>query len=329
MSISISAVTLSAAIVVAGNSIAGTVHLNAVPTFDVVAAVAVLPATAGTVPAHVTIRKGCQSATFTLAAAPSVTAATSAVVNANYNTTAQAAFAVHPAPVPTFVDDFNSGTLNKANWIVSNYTAGNYGGAGSDVTFTSSNIDMSQGMLRMELNQPTASISTGAEIQSKLTFGYGTYITVMRMASTSATANGAGGTVSGSDSSIFSYINNSESEIDTEFCANTPGLINYTNWDTLAKNQWTRTEHRQSSRRVSHLQDGVGTGADSVVHRQRPFGNTHFKCALHTSLHHVQLLGHEPHKLGRSGYAGRRALLLREERELYPCILSRLPKFQG
>lgn len=239
MSISITAVTLSAAIVVAGNSITGTIHLNAVPTFDVVAAVAVIPATAGMVSAHVTIPKGSQTATFTLAAPASVTAATSAVVNANYNTTAQASYTIHPAPVPTFVDDFNSGTLNKLNWIVSNYSASNYGGAGSDVTFTSSNIDMSEGMLRMELNQPTATISTGAEIQSKQTFGYGTYITVMRMASTAATATAVGSTVSGSDSSIFSYINNSESEIDTEFCGNTPGLINYTNWDTLAKNQWS------------------------------------------------------------------------------------------
>lgn len=238
MSISITAVTLASAIVVSGNSITGTIHLNAVPTFDVVVSVAVLPATSGSVPAKVTIPKGCQTGTFQLKGS-SVTLSTPAVVNVNYNTTAQAAFAVHPAPVPTFVDNFNGPTLNTANWIVSNWTSKNYGGAGSDVTFTSSNIDLSQGMLRMELTQPTATTSTGAEIQSKQTFGYGTYTTVMRMSSTSSTASGAGGTVSGSDSSIFSYINNSESEIDTEFCANTPGLINYTNWDTLSKNQWT------------------------------------------------------------------------------------------
>lgn len=238
MSISISAVTLSAAIVVSGSSLTGTIHLNAVPTFDVVASVALLPVTSGTVPAHVTIPKGCQSATFQLTAG-SVTISTSATVNVNYNTTAQASFAVHPAPVPTFVDNFNGPALNKDNWIVSNWTSYNYGGAGSDVTFTSSNIDLSQGMLRMELNQPTATVSTGAEIQSKQTFGYGTYTTVMRMASTSPTASGAGGTVSGSDSSIFNYINSSQTEIDTEFCANTPGIINYTNWDTLSKNQWT------------------------------------------------------------------------------------------
>src|SRR5277367_5857595 len=103
MSISITAVTLSAAVVVSGSSITGTIHLNAVPTFDVVASVAVLPATSGTVPAHVTICKGQQSATFSLVGG-SVTAAAPATVNVNYNTTAQAAFAVHPAPVRTFVD---------------------------------------------------------------------------------------------------------------------------------------------------------------------------------------------------------------------------------
>ena len=154
MSISISAVTLSAAVVVSGASITGTIHLSAVPTFDVVASVAVLPAAEATVPAHVTICKGQQSATFTLTGA-SVTAATPATVNVNYNTTAQATFSVHPAPVPTFVDTFSGPTLSS-NWIISNYTASNYGGAGSDVTFTSSNIDLSQGLLRMELNQPTA-----------------------------------------------------------------------------------------------------------------------------------------------------------------------------
>jgi len=240
MSISITAVTLSAAVVVAGGSLTATVHLNAIPTFDVVASIAILPAAdAALAPKTITIPKGCQTGSFSITTSTAVTAEASAVVNANYNTTQQAAFTITPAPKPTFVDNFTGPTLNTANWIVSNYTANNYGGAGSDVTFTSSNIDFSQGMLRMELNVPTATISTGAEIQSKQTFGYGTYTTVMRMASTSATAAGAGGTVSGSDSSIFSYINNSESEIDTEFCGNTPGLINYTNWDTLAKNQWT------------------------------------------------------------------------------------------
>ena len=239
MSISITAVTLSVATVVGGGSLTATIHLNAVPTFDVVASVAILPAgDVALAPKTVTIPKGSQTGSFSITTA-ALTAEATAIVNANYNTTEQASFTITPAPKPTFVDDFNSGTLNKANWIVSNWTSYNYGGAGSDVTFTSSNIDLSQGMLRMELNVPTATASTGAEIQSKQTFGYGTYETVMRMASTSATANGAGGTVSGSDSSIFSYINNSESEIDTEFCANTPGIINYTNWDTLAKNQAT------------------------------------------------------------------------------------------
>ena len=238
MSINISAVTLSSATVVAGNSVTGTIHLNAIPTFDVVAAVAALPASEATVPAHVTIPKGSQTATFSIAASSAVTTAANVIINVNYNTTQQATLAIHPAPVPTFVDNFNTGHLSS-NWIVSNYTAGNYGGAGSTVTFTSANIDMSQGCLRMELVVPSATTSSGAEIQSKQTFGYGTYQSVMRMASTSGIAGGAGGTVSGSDSGIFSYIDQSETEIDTEFCANTPGLINYTNWDTLSKNQWS------------------------------------------------------------------------------------------
>jgi endo-1,3-1,4-beta-glycanase ExoK len=138
-----------------------------------------------------------------------------------------------PGPVPTFSDNFNEQGLDLTKWIVSNWTSKNYAGAGSDVTFSPNNISVSQGMLRLELDQPTASTSVGAELQSKQTFGYGTYEFRARMSSTSPIYDGAGKTLSGSDSAMFCFINNSQTEIDIEFCGNTPGIINLTNWLTL------------------------------------------------------------------------------------------------
>lgn len=144
---------------------------------------------------------------------------------------------IPPTPIPpgaTFSDTFSSGSLDTSKWIVSNWTSNNYAGAGSNVTWTPGNLDFSEGLLRMMLTQPTASTSTCGEIQSKQTFGFGTYTSVMRQSSTAASATAAGSVVSGSDSAIFSYINNSQTEIDTEFVGNYPNGLYYTNWDTLS-----------------------------------------------------------------------------------------------
>lgn len=93
----------------------------------------------------------------------------------------------------------------------------------------------------MTLTQPSSGVSTGAELQSVKTYGFGTYTVVMRQSSTASTATATGSVVeSGSDSAFFLFINNSQTEIDIEFCGNTPGNIWLTNWDTL--NAKTNTE---------------------------------------------------------------------------------------
>jgi endo-1,3-1,4-beta-glycanase ExoK len=139
----------------------------------------------------------------------------------------------------TFTETFSEGALNTNVWIASDWVSDNYAAAGSNVTWTPNNASLSQGMLQLTLEQPTAGTSTCAELQSKETFGYGTFEFVMRMSSTSPTPNGSGSVESGSDSAAFLFINNSQTELDIEFCGNTPGNINLTNWDTLSAHQTT------------------------------------------------------------------------------------------
>jgi beta-glucanase (GH16 family) len=94
------------------------------------------------------------------------------------------------ASKPTFEDDFNTGVLNPNVWIVSNWNAPGGG------VFRPANIDMSQGLLRINVTQIENSddsiSSVGGEIQTKATFGYGIYEWTMRMSSTSPTKGGAG-----------------------------------------------------------------------------------------------------------------------------------------
>ena len=254
--IQVASVILSAASVVSGGSLTCTVKLNVAPTFAVVASIGADPAADVLVPSTVTFAKGQQSASFAVDS-KTVKATTTVTIYVNYNVTGHASFTITPSatpptptptptptPVPpvgtpTFSDTFSGGSLNTENWIVSNWTSDNYAGAGNNVTFSPSAISLSEGMLQMILTQPTSGTSTGAELQSKSTFGFGTYQVVMRMSSTAATSTAAGSVESGSDSAFFSFINNSQTEIDIEFCGNTPGNIWLTNWDTTNLKTYT------------------------------------------------------------------------------------------
>lgn len=83
-------------------------------------------------------------------------------------------------------------------------------------TFQTGNVDLSQGMLALKLTEVAggSATSTGAEVRSVNTYGFGTYSCTMRASSASTTPNGAGSEASGSVSSCFSFINNSQTEID-------------------------------------------------------------------------------------------------------------------
>lgn len=137
---------------------------------------------------------------------------------------------------PTFQDLFNytsstSSAFTKV-WHVSTYLGTNYAGAGSNVQFATSNVTFpvdpvtGQPCLCLTLSQSSASASSGAEILSVQTFGYGTYEFCSRMGSSSSTPNGTGSAVSGGVSSTFLISNNNGGtagyvEIDAPECEGT------------------------------------------------------------------------------------------------------------
>lgn len=132
----------------------------------------------------------------------------------------------------TFCDTFNEGTLDTTKWQTNAFTQNNYAGAGSNFTSTGANCDLTTGMLRSTLTQPTASISTGCELQSKLSFGYGTYTWSIRASTTSTTPLGAGTTQSGQISTGFIIDGGTSiTEIDSpEIEGQFPKQIEFTNW---------------------------------------------------------------------------------------------------
>jgi beta-glucanase (GH16 family) len=69
--------------------------------------------------------------------------------------------------------------------------------------------------------------------------GYGTYVWVARATSTSATPDGAGTAVSGTVFDVFSFINDSESEIDFEYEGQSPSMLEMTNYSTVKHQQTT------------------------------------------------------------------------------------------
>lgn len=160
-----------------------------------------------TILASVTVLKGQTSATFTIVT-KAVTANFTETIWGNYGVTQHASFPINPAvpapnPVPTpiptpvpsrsgslastlgtptFSDDFNYIGVSEAsflkNWVPQIYTHKNYAGAGSNFETLASNITFpvngAAPCLCLTLQQPSASTSTGAEILSAQSFGYGT-----------------------------------------------------------------------------------------------------------------------------------------------------------
>jgi beta-glucanase (GH16 family) len=94
-------------------------------------------------------------------------------------------------------------------------------------------LDFSEDMLRIGVEQARGPdgvvVSKGGAIQSKQVFGFGTYTVVMRQSSTAVTSLGKGLKQSGSVSSCFLYLSNSESEIDIEYPSD-KDVVFATNW---------------------------------------------------------------------------------------------------
>jgi len=221
--VSLSSISLSATSVVGGNPLIGTVHLTAPAPLEGVVVTLVVddPSDSGAqcvVPVSVLVPAGATSASFAIQTS-AVSSNLTMSISGTYGVTRRASFVLtdadsaptpdqsespeNPTKPPTFVDYFNNGKLDTSKWVVSNYESNNYAGGGSNVTFSAGNIDLSGGNLRMELTQPTSGTSTGAEITTKLSFGYGTYEFSMRAGSTSPSSSGTGKTESGQISSTF------------------------------------------------------------------------------------------------------------------------------
>lgn len=126
---------------------------------------------------------------------------------------------IRPLPAGSFEETFSTGILNPSVWTVSNYSGSIGSNTGHVASFSSANVDLSQGMLRLKLDQAGTSgnyTSSGAEIYTQQSFGYGTYRFIFRASSTSVTPYGSGSAVEGTISGLFNFVNNSETEIDFE-----------------------------------------------------------------------------------------------------------------
>jgi endo-1,3-1,4-beta-glycanase ExoK len=163
-----------------------------------------------------------------------------------------ATLAQNPAPTgyhegaatPTFQETFSGGSLDKTKWFIDTGKApGNIAGVNTG-TLSADHVDLSTGMLRLKLTQSVSgglATSTGAEIRSKQLFGYGTYVWMARAGSTSATPRGAGSAVSGTVTDVFTFINDSETEIDFEYQGQSPATLEMTNYSTTSHSQSSST----------------------------------------------------------------------------------------
>jgi endo-1,3-1,4-beta-glycanase ExoK len=128
--------------------------------------------------------------------------------------------------------------LSGKKWTISDWFAPGYRPGEHQGYYESGNVLVAGGYLVMRLWQepgsvdgnPDGVISHGAHIATKQKYGYGTYEWRMRMSSTATSPAGAGDPVSGSVSAGFSYVNNSETEIDFEFGGHAPDTLSMGNW---------------------------------------------------------------------------------------------------
>jgi hypothetical protein len=141
-----------------------------------------------------------------------------------------------------FTDNFNGGSLDLSKWQIDTGGApGTIGGVNTG-SFSSSNVDLSQGVLALKVTQTGAApvTSVGAEVRAVNSLGFGNYRWKMRAASTATSPFGTGSAVSGQISSSFllnSSTANPYTEIDApEIEGRTPNTLEWTSWTTTSTN---------------------------------------------------------------------------------------------
>ncbi len=135
-------------------------------------------------------------------------------------------------------DDFSTGRLDTSRWVVSNGHAPGYIPNLHIGYFLPGNVSLAGGLLTLTLNQQAGTVDTnsngvisnGAQIYTSFKCGYGTYEWKMRMSSSTNGPGSTGVPISGSVSAGFTYVNNSQTEIDFEFSAIKSGTIWLVNW---------------------------------------------------------------------------------------------------
>jgi len=124
-------------------------------------------------------------------------------------------------------DDFRGKKLNSKRWVIASGWAPGYI-PGDHINLNDpAKISMKDGYLVIALTQENGTvdevpgvISKGGMIHTADTYGYGTYEWRMRMSTTAPSPTDPGTPVSGSRSAGFSFVNNSETEIDFEYIVN-------------------------------------------------------------------------------------------------------------
>lgn len=131
-----------------------------------------------------------------------------------------------PVKQPLFVDTFTQ--LDVSKWIVSSWSAPMGG------KFSPNHVFVVDGMLCLKLTQTQTAgivVSTGSEIATRQSFGYGTYEFEVKASSDNPDPNSAGSPVSGSVTGCFNYGPSSSTEIDVEIEGGSrSALAQFTSW---------------------------------------------------------------------------------------------------
>ena len=152
-------------------------------------------------------------------------------------------------------DDFTAGALDSRRWVIAAGPAPGHITGSHHGSYEPTNVRVANGFLIIALTQEYGTvdgspgvISRGGLVQTKTTYGYGTYEWRMRMSSTGSTPTAAGLPVSGTVSAGFTYVNNSQTEVDFESNGADPSSVSMTNWlNTNPRRDPTDSQHTSSA----------------------------------------------------------------------------------
>lgn len=180
---------------------------------------------------------------------------------------------LHPARAATtksWVENFDGTSINSSFWSVSNnaYSMGAIDNLHQGY-FQPDRVSVKGGYLTLTLTQENGKVGTnqkgvisrGGEIATQKAYGYGTYEWRMRTSSTaSSPTDTSGKVVSGQISSGFTYVNNSQTELDFEIEGQYPDTAEMTTWhNTHPSTDPTDNDQIETSAKVSNMANAFKT----------------------------------------------------------------------